>query len=94
MIIFSFFSLKLYVVTPHLNHLIETVKMRGHSFYAELTKNHLLLSPNTPTYHRQHRKSSSHFFLNKKKKTKLQRIHLNKVLLTNDIVDFGITKVI
>ena len=37
--IFSYFSLKLYVVTPHLNRL-ETVQMSGHkiSFYAELTK--------------------------------------------------------
>ena len=37
---FSYFSLKPYVVTPHLNHLIEMVQMRGHNiyFYAELTK--------------------------------------------------------
>ena len=51
---FSYFSLKPYVVTPHLNRLsiktyvvtprlnrlIETVQTRGHniSFYAELTK--------------------------------------------------------
>ena len=37
---FSYFSLKLYVVTPHLNHLVKTVQMRGHNicFYAELTK--------------------------------------------------------
>ena len=34
---FSYFSLKLSVVTPHLNHLDEMVQMRGHniSFYAE-----------------------------------------------------------
>ena len=37
---FSYFSLKPYVVTPHLNRLDETVQMRGHDirFYAELTK--------------------------------------------------------
>ena len=37
---FSYFLWKLYVVTPHLNRLIETVQMRGHNicFYAELTK--------------------------------------------------------
>ena len=36
---FSYFSLKPYVVTPHLNRLIETVQMRGHNicFNAELT---------------------------------------------------------
>ena len=36
---FSYFSLKPYVVTPHLNRL-ETVQIRGHNtcFYAELTK--------------------------------------------------------
>ena len=36
----SYFSLKPYVVTPHLNRLIETIQMRGHNiyFYAELTK--------------------------------------------------------
>ena len=28
---FSYFSLKPYVVTPHLNHLIEMVQMRGHN---------------------------------------------------------------
>ena len=33
MIIFSHFSLKPYVVTPHLNRLIETVQMRGHNIY-------------------------------------------------------------
>ena len=40
MIIFSYFSSKPYVVTPHLNGLDETVQMRGHNicFYAELTK--------------------------------------------------------
>ena len=37
--IFSYFSLKPYVVTPHLNRLVETVQMRGHNmFYAELRK--------------------------------------------------------
>ena len=37
---FSNFSSKLYVVTPHLNRLIETVQLKGHNicFYAELTK--------------------------------------------------------
>ena len=31
------FTLKQYVVTPHLNHLVEVVQMRDHniSFYAE-----------------------------------------------------------
>ena len=35
-----FFPLKPYVVTPHLNHLSETVQMRGHNicFQSELTK--------------------------------------------------------
>ena len=28
-----FFLLKLYVVTPHLNHLIEMVQMRGHNMF-------------------------------------------------------------
>ena len=34
------FLSKLYVVTPHLNRLVETVQMRGHKicFYEELTK--------------------------------------------------------
>ena len=43
---FSYFSSKPYVVTPHLNRLIESVQMRGHNlcFYAELTKN-------IPNYH-------------------------------------------
>ena len=38
--IFSYFSFKPYVVTPHLNCLVETVQMRGHNIwlYAELTK--------------------------------------------------------
>ena len=46
---FSYFSLKLYVVTPHLNRLNETVQMRGHKvcFYTELTK----IFPN---YHQIH----------------------------------------
>ena len=44
--IFSYFSLKPYVATPHLNRLIKTVQMRGHNicFYAELTK----IIPNYP----------------------------------------------
>ena len=39
-----YFSLKPYVVTPHLNRLIETVQMRGHNkcFYAEL----IIIFPN------------------------------------------------
>ena len=42
---FSYFSLKLHVVSPHLNRLAETVQMRGHNicFSGELTK-----SPKTP----------------------------------------------
>ena len=38
--IFFYSSLKPYVVTPHLNHLIKTVQMRCHNicFYAELSK--------------------------------------------------------
>ena len=41
---FSYFLLKPYIVTTHLNRLVETVQMRGHnvSFYAEVTK----ISPN------------------------------------------------
>ena len=37
---FSYFSLKPYDVTSHLNRLNKTVQMRGHNirFYAELTK--------------------------------------------------------
>ena len=37
---FSYFSMKPYVVTPHLNRLKETVQIRGHNicFGAELTK--------------------------------------------------------
>ena len=36
---FFYFSLKPYVVTPHLNHLVDMVQMMGHNicFYAELT---------------------------------------------------------
>ena len=39
-IIFSYFSSKPYVVTPHLNRLNETVQMKGHTIclYAELIK--------------------------------------------------------
>ena len=42
---FSYFSLKPYVVTPHLNRLDETVQMRGHNigFYAELKKMSLII---------------------------------------------------
>ena len=37
---FPHFSSKPFVVTPHLNHLVEMVQMRDHNicFYAELTK--------------------------------------------------------
>ena len=37
---FSYFSLKPYVVTPHLNCLVKTIQMRDHSicFNAEVTK--------------------------------------------------------
>ena len=52
MIIFLI-SLKPYVVTPHLNRLIETVQMRGHNirFYAKLTKNFSYYHQNfTPSY--------------------------------------------
>ena len=36
----SYFSWNPYIMTPHLNRLIETVQMRGHNicFYAEFTK--------------------------------------------------------
>ena len=39
LIFYSYFSSKPYVVTPHLNRLIETVQMRDHKicFYEELT---------------------------------------------------------
>ena len=47
---FSYFSLKVYIVTPHLNRLDKTVQLRGHNihFYAQLTKiipnyHHILL---------------------------------------------------
>ena len=41
-IFFLFFSLKPYVVTPHLNHLIETVQMSGHNicFLCRINKNY------------------------------------------------------
>ena len=46
----SYFSLKPYDVTSHLNRLVETVQMWGHNigFYAELTKiipNYLQILP-------------------------------------------------
>ena len=52
MIRFSFFSLKPYVVTPHLNRLIETVQMRGsqHMFLCRINKNYHQLSSNNPSY--------------------------------------------
>ena len=41
-----YFSLKPYVVTRHLNRLVETVQMRGHNigFYAKLTKISLFIT--------------------------------------------------
>ena len=52
---FSYFSKKPYVMTPHLNCLIETFQMRSRNicFYAELTKhipNYHHLLPFTPSY--------------------------------------------
>ena len=42
---FSYFSLKVYVVTPHRNRLVETVPMKGHNIclYAELIKLSLII---------------------------------------------------
>ena len=34
---FSYFSVKSYVVNPHLNRLIEMVKMRGHNMFLTRT---------------------------------------------------------
>ena len=50
-IVFSYFSLKQYVVTPHLNYLDETLQMRGHNicFYV-VYKNYSYLSSNTLSY--------------------------------------------
>ena len=50
---FSYFSLKPYVLTPYLNHLVETVQKKGHNirFYAELiNKKKSLISSNTTSY--------------------------------------------
>ena len=48
---FSYFSLKPYVVTPHLNRLIEMVQMRGHNmFLCRINKNYPLLSSKTSSY--------------------------------------------
>ena len=46
---FSYFSLKPYVVTPHLNHLVERVRMRGRNIMllCRINKNYPKLSPNT-----------------------------------------------
>ena len=43
--IFFYMSLKPYVVTPHLNSLVETAQIRGQNicFYAELTKLSLII---------------------------------------------------
>ena len=43
---FSHFSSKPYVVTSHLNCLVEMVQMRGHNmcFYAEITKLSLIIT--------------------------------------------------
>ena len=35
MIFFSYFSSKPYVVTPHLNRLVQTVQMRGHNICSD-----------------------------------------------------------
>ena len=49
--LFLNFSLKQYVVTPHLNHLTEMVQMRGHNmFQCRTNKNYPELSSNTPSY--------------------------------------------
>ena len=50
--IFSYFSSKPYVVTPHLNPLIVMVQMRGHNIWlnAELTEIVPKLFPNTLSY--------------------------------------------
>ena len=49
---FSYFSLKPYDVTPHLNCLNKMVQMRGHNvcFYAELTYIISSYHQNTPSY--------------------------------------------
>ena len=48
----SYFSLKPYVVTPHLNCLVEMVQMMGsqHMFLCRIKKNYPKLSPYTPSY--------------------------------------------
>ena len=35
--LFSYYSLKLYVVTPYLNHLVETVQIRGQNMFLHRT---------------------------------------------------------
>ena len=47
---FSYFSLKPYVVTPHLNRLAETVQMKGHNIYFMQKRQKLSLSPNIFSY--------------------------------------------
>ena len=48
---FSYFPLKLYVVTPHLNRLNETVQMRGHNMFQCRTKKiYPKISPITLSY--------------------------------------------
>ena len=46
---FSYFSLEPYVVTPHLNCLVQTVQVRGNNI-CYYTENYSELSPGTPSY--------------------------------------------
>ena len=54
MIIFSSFSSKPHVVTPHLNRLVETVQGSDegsqHMFLCRINRNYPLLSTNTPSH--------------------------------------------
>ena len=47
---FHYFCLKTYVVTPHLNHLVEMVQMRGHNIWFQLEIRKIIphLPSNTP----------------------------------------------
>ena len=49
---FSYFSMKPYVVTPHLNHLVETVQIRGHNMFliTRIKKNYPQLLSNTVSF--------------------------------------------
>ena len=46
---FSYFSLKPYVVTPHLNREDGLDEGSQHRFLCRIDKNYPLLSPNTPS---------------------------------------------